>query len=162
MQRSLTSQPIYSVAKKGRYALVVADFNQEITSELENGCRDELLRCGVSPRAIHTVHVPGAFELPLLALRLAQTKKFSAVIALGCIIRGQTPHDRYIAQETARGLGQAALQTGVPILFGVLTPLTLHQAWERAKGKHHKGRESAQAALQMVETLSGFQRSSWA
>lgn len=97
------------------------------------------------------VPVPGAFELPLVAQRLARSKKFDAVIALGCVIRGETPHDRYIAMEVARGIGQVALETNVPVLFGVLTPLNARQARARAgKGPNNKGTEAALAALEMA------------
>lgn len=129
------------------FAVVVARFNHAITDSLRDACVQTLESHGGSVRV---VPVPGAFELPLVARRLARSKKFDAVIALGCIVRGETPHDRYIAMEVARGLGQVALETNVPILFGVLTPLNSRQARARAgKGPNNKGAEAALAALEM-------------
>ncbi len=137
---------------RGRqFAVVVARFNGPITDALKDACVSTLTASGAKVR---TVMVPGAFELPLVSQRLAKTKKFDAVIALGCVIRGETPHDRYISMETARGLGQAALTTNVPIVFGVLTPLTPRQAWARAgKGPNNKGVEAAEAALEMADLM---------
>lgn len=129
-------------------AVVAARFNSVITESLREACVRTLKSHGASVRV---VPVPGAFELPLVARRLARSKKFDAVIALGCIIRGETPHDRYIAMEVTRGLGQVALETDVPILFGVLTPLNVRQARARAgKGSSNKGEEAALAALEMA------------
>ena len=103
---------------------------------------------------IQVVPVPGSFELPMVAQRLTQRRHFHGVIALGCILRGKTPHDQYIAQEVARGLGEVALQTDTPVIFGVLTPLTIAQARERSgNGPRNKGREAALAALQMANVL---------
>ncbi|MBP9128399.1 MAG: 6,7-dimethyl-8-ribityllumazine synthase [Elusimicrobia bacterium] len=137
-----------------RFAVVVARFNAPITEVLREACVSTLTAHGAGVRV---VSVPGAFELPLAAQRLAQSKKYDAVIALGCVIRGETPHDRYISMETARGLGQVALTTGVPVLFGVLTPLNERQARARAgRGPNNKGAEAALAALEMaalMETL---------
>lgn len=137
-----------------RFAVVVARFNAPITDAMRDACVSTLTAHGAGVRV---VAVPGAFELPLAAQRLAQSKKYDAVIALGCVIRGETPHDRYISMETARGLGQAALTTGVPVLFGVLTPLNVRQARARAgRGSSNKGAEAALAALEMaalMETL---------
>lgn len=131
-----------------KFAVVVARFNHAITDSLRDACVRTLEAHGGSARV---VPVPGAFELPLVARRLARSKKFDAVIALGCVIRGETPHDRYIAMEVARGLGHVALETDVPILFGVLTPLNARQARARAgKGPHNKGAEAALAALEMA------------
>ncbi|MBL0059646.1 MAG: 6,7-dimethyl-8-ribityllumazine synthase [Elusimicrobia bacterium] len=137
-----------------RFAVLVARFNGEITERLREACIRTLESHGGSARV---VHVPGAFELPWAARRLARSKKFDAVIALGCIVRGQTPHDRYIAMEVARGLGQAALETDVPVLFGVLTPLNARQAKARAgHGPTNKGAECALAALEMANLARGL------
>lgn len=137
-----------------RFALVVSRFNAAITGDLLRSCREELAYRGVSERDMRVVWVPGAFELALAAQSLARSGRFDAVVALGCIIRGETPHDRYIAQETARGLGQAALDTGVPMIFGVLTPLNLRQAKARSgRGSRNKGREAALAALEIANLI---------
>lgn len=149
MKLSPLSAPHSLLGGRGRrFGVVVARFNSAITDKLRDACVSTLESHGA---AVSVVPVPGAFELPLVARRLARTKKFDAVIALGCIIRGETPHDRYIAMEVARGLGQAALETDVPVLFGVLTPLTSRQARARSgKGSNNKGAEAALAALEMA------------
>ncbi len=137
-----------------RFAVMVSDFNVPITDGLLSYCLKTLKLAGVAHSDVAVLRVPGAFELPLTGLTLAKTKKYDAVIALGCIIRGETPHDRYISQETARGLGQAALQTGVPMIFGVLTTLNAAQARARSgSGPLNKGRESALAALRMANLM---------
>jgi 6,7-dimethyl-8-ribityllumazine synthase len=153
----IRSRVVSKIKRDGRgrrFAVVVARFNASITDAMRDACVSTLTAHGAKVRA---VSVPGAFELPLAAQRLAQSKKYDAVIALGCVIRGETPHDRYISMETARGLGQAALTTGVPVLFGVLTPLNVRQARARAgRGPTNKGAEAALAALEMaalMETL---------
>ena len=134
-----------------RFGVVVSDFNGDITEKLLKSCLKTWEENGTRPESVTVVHVPGSFELPLMAQEMARTKKYDAVAALGCIIRGQTPHDRYLSQEVARGLGQAALNTGVPVIFGVLTTLNVKQALARAgKGSSDKGREAALAALQMA------------
>ncbi len=149
MKRKPSSVPSALLEGRGRrFAVVVARFNKDITGKLEEACVRTLASHGSKTRV---VPVPGAFELPLVARRLARSRKFDGVIALGCIIRGQTPHDRYIAQEVSRGLGQVALETDVPVIFGVLTPLTLRQAQARAgNGSSNKGAEAALAALEMA------------
>ncbi len=144
---SSVSSPLLN-GRGRRFAVVVARFNSVITDSMRDACVRTLESHG---GAVRVIAVPGAFELPLVARRLARSKKYDAVIALGCIIRGETPHDRYIAMEVARGLGQAALETDVPILFGVLTPLNARQARARAgKGPNNKGAEAALAALEMA------------
>jgi len=148
-----------SAGKGRRFALVVSDFNRGVTGRLAASCRETLMKHGAAAKDISETRVPGAFELPLACQTLARTKRFSAVIALGCIIRGETPHDRYLAKETARGLGQAALDTGVPVIFGVLTPLNVKQANARAnKGPLDKGREAALAALHMAGLMPRLKR----
>ncbi len=143
-------------AKGLRFAVAVADFNAPITDRLLEGCLETLRAAGAAEKDLRVVRVPGAFELPLACLSLARAKRYAAVIALGCVIRGETPHDRYICQAVARGLMDAGLQTGVPVLFGVLTPLNEKQAWDRAgKGPGNKGREAALAALQMARFMKG-------
>lgn len=138
-----------------RFAIVVSRFNEFITSKLLSGAVDSLERHGCDREDITCVHVPGAFELPLAAQKLAQSGHFDAVICLGCVIRGQTPHFEYIAGEAAKGIGQVALSTGVPTSFGVITADTLEQAVERAGAKAgNKGVEAALSAIEMTNLLS--------
>ncbi|HRY29144.1 MAG TPA: 6,7-dimethyl-8-ribityllumazine synthase [Elusimicrobiota bacterium] len=142
-----------------RIAVVAARFNAPVTERLLDGCRRGLAECGVRARDISVTWMPGAFELPLAAQTLAQSKKYDAVITLGCILRGETPHDRYIAQATAGGVAQAALATGVPVMFGVLTPLSVAQARARAgTGTDNKGYEVAVAAVETARLLRPLRR----
>jgi len=129
-------------------------FNEFITGRLLAGALDTLHRHGVEDTAVTVGWVPGSFELPVVVKRMAESGKYDAVIALGCVIRGGTPHFEYIAAEAAKGIGQAALQTGVPILFGVLTTDNIEQAVERAGTKAgNKGADAAAAAIEMVSLL---------
>jgi 6,7-dimethyl-8-ribityllumazine synthase len=138
-----------------RVAIVVARFNESITSGLLAGARERLAEAGVSGDAVTVLHVPGAFEIPLMARGLAASGRFNAVICLGCLIKGDTMHFEYIAAATAQGIMDAGLSTGIPVTFGVLTTLTDAQAEERAApGPGNKGREAAQAALEMVTLLT--------
>ncbi len=143
-----------------RFALAVSRFNQAITDRLLSAARETLLSAGARPEDLEIYPVPGAFELPLAAQRLAQTKRFHAVICLGAVIRGETPHFDFIAVQASQGIGQAALNTGVPIIFGVLTTDTLAQAAERAaplrggRGRRtNRGREAAFAAVEMARLM---------
>lgn len=134
------------------FALVVSRFNELITERLLEGARAALLQHGVAPEAVDVVWVPGAWELPGAVRRVAQTERYAAVIALGCVIRGETPHFDYVAGQAARGLGAVALEATVPIPFGVLTTETAEQALARAGGKSgNKGWEAALAALEMAD-----------
>jgi 6,7-dimethyl-8-ribityllumazine synthase len=138
-----------------RFAVAVSRFNSVITESLLEACLRTLSRHGAAPPRV--ARAPGAFELPFIAKRLAASKKFHAVIVLGCIIRGETPHDRYISMEVARGIGQAALDTGVPVIFGVLTTLNAKQARARAgSGPKNKGAEAALAALEMANLTAAL------
>jgi 6,7-dimethyl-8-ribityllumazine synthase len=138
-----------------RVAIVVARFNEEITSGLLAGARERLAEAGVTDEALTVVHVPGAFEIPLVARGLAASGGFNAVVCLGCLIKGDTMHFEYIASATTQGIMDAGLATGIPVTFGVLTTLTDAQAAERAApGPANKGREAAQAALDMVALLT--------
>lgn len=140
-----------------RFALVVAQFNEEITRGLLDGAREALADADVSADDIVVVHVPGAFEIPLVALRLAESGRYAAVICLGCLIKGDTMHFEYIADATAHGIMEAASVTGVPVTFGVLTTLTEEQALARAaRGPANKGREAAAAAVQMASLMQGL------
>jgi 6,7-dimethyl-8-ribityllumazine synthase len=135
--------------------VVVGRFNGEITSRLLDGALDALAEAGVARERIDVMPVPGAFELPLGAMALARTRRYACVIALGCIIRGDTPHFEYIAGEAASGVQLAGLETGVPVAFGVLTCDNRRQAEERAGGaKGDKGAEAARTALEMADALS--------
>jgi 6,7-dimethyl-8-ribityllumazine synthase len=134
-----------------RVALVVSRYHRDITDRLETGARRALRAAGVDDAAIATVGVPGAFELAQAAHRLAATGRWDAIVCLGCLIKGDTPHFDYIARATADGIMRASQSTGVPISFGVLTTLTRRQAGARAgNGDANKGREAALAALDMA------------
>jgi 6,7-dimethyl-8-ribityllumazine synthase len=134
-----------------RFAIVASRWNDFISSRLVEGALDALERLGAEEKLVEVFRVPGAFEIPLLALRLAESEKFDAVICIGTIIRGQTPHFEYIAGEVTRGIGEAGLQTGVPVVFGVVTADTVDQAIDRAGVKlGNKGFEAATTAVELV------------
>lgn len=134
-----------------KFVIVSARFNEFIVDSLVKGANSALTRLGVSPDDITHVRVPGAFELSVICTRLAKSGKFSAVIALGAVIRGATSHFDYVAGEAARGVASATAATGVPVIFGVLTTDTIEQAIERAGTKAgNKGAEAAQTAVEMV------------
>lgn len=139
-------------AKGFRFALVVSRFNDLLTGRLVEGALDCLARHGARDEDLTVVKVPGSWELPLVAERLAVSGKVDAVIGLGVLIRGATPHFDYIAAETAKGLAQVALSSGIPVSFGVLTCDSLEQALERSGSKAgNKGWQAAQAAIEMVQ-----------
>ncbi len=135
-----------------RIGIVVGRFNSYIVESLLSGAVDTLTRCGVAREHITVVRVPGAFELPLAADKLASSGKYEGVVALGAVIRGATPHFDYVAGECSKGLARVALQRGVPVGFGVLTTETVEQAIERAGSK--AGNKGADAALSTVEMVS--------
>jgi 6,7-dimethyl-8-ribityllumazine synthase len=138
----------------GRFALVAARFNSAIVENLVVGALDGLKRHGVADDAIDLVRVPGSYEIPLIAQRLAVSKQYAAVICLGAVIRGDTDHYDYVASEAASGVAQAALATGVPVIFGILTCDTLEQALHRAGAKAgNKGFDAALTAIEMVNLL---------
>jgi 6,7-dimethyl-8-ribityllumazine synthase len=140
--------------------IVVGRFNGDITSRLLDGAMDALAEAGVVRERVDVMPVPGAFELPLGAMALAKTRRYACVIALGCIIRGDTPHFEYVAGEAASGIQLAGLDTGVPVSFGVLTCDSREQAEERAGGaKGNKGAEAARTALEMADALSRLRAS---
>jgi 6,7-dimethyl-8-ribityllumazine synthase len=130
--------------------IVVARFNGQLTSELLTRALDELERAGVGREAVTVIPVPGAFELPLAAMALAKTRRYSCIVALGAVVRGETPHFEYVAGEAASGLQLAGLETGVPVSFGVLTTDTEEQARERLD----KGAEAVRTALEMADVFS--------
>lgn len=134
-----------------RFGIVVAKFNKFVTSKLLKSCIEGLTKYGVAGEDIEVVRVPGAFEIPLVARTLASTKRLDAVICLGAVIRGDTPHFDYISAEASRGIGQAAMDSDVPIIFGVLTTDTVAQAIERAEPrKFNRGGEAAKSAIEMA------------
>jgi 6,7-dimethyl-8-ribityllumazine synthase len=139
------------VASGCRFAIVVSRFNEEITSGLLHGARQALAAAGVDDTHVTVVHVPGAFELPAAALRVAQSGSVDAVICLGCLIKGDTMHFEYIADAASHGIMNVSVTTGVPVAFGLLTTTTDEQAIERSKpGDGNKGREAARAAVEMA------------
>jgi 6,7-dimethyl-8-ribityllumazine synthase len=147
IEGSLTAPP-------GRFAVVAGRFNQFVVRHLVEGTLDGLRRHGVGDDAVDVVWAPGSFEIPLVAQRLARSHKYVAVICLGAVIRGDTDHYDYVAAGVANGIAQAALSTGVPVVFGVLTCDTLEQAINRAGAKSgNKGFEAAVTALEMVNLL---------
>jgi len=138
-------------AEAFRFAIVASRWNELISARLVEGALDGLKRLGAKDANVNLYRVPGAFEIPLLALRLAQSRRFDAIICLGTIIRGQTPHFDYIASEVARGISQAGLTTGLPVVFGIVTADTIDQALDRAGVKlGNKGFEAAMTAVELV------------
>jgi 6,7-dimethyl-8-ribityllumazine synthase len=146
-------------APAGRFAVVVSRYNSNITAKLLAGAVEKLTAGGVKDANIDVAWVPGAWELPLAAARFARDGQHVAVLCLGAVIRGETTHDQYINQQVSSSLGQLALETGVPVLFGVLTCNTLEQAIHRAGGNQgNKGVECAEAALEMASLLTKLPR----
>ena len=142
------------LARDLRFAIVAARFNEAIVEHLVRGAVDALVRHGASERQIEVIRVPGAFDLPFIARRVALAKRADAIIALGCVIRGATPHFDYVAGQCASGIARAADDSGIPIAFGVLTTDTIEQAVERAGTKAgNKGTDAAMVALEMANLL---------
>ena len=136
------------------YAIVVSRFNEFITKELLTGCQDEFKKLGIKKSQLEVYWVPGAFEIPLLAQKLAQKRHIEAVVGLGAVIRGETIHFDLVAKGAADGIMQAGLRTGKPIVFGLITAETVQQAYDRSSDKkEHKGREAAETAVEMVRLL---------
>lgn len=141
------------ISSGGRYAIIVSRFNELINSKLLGGAKDCLLRHGVKDEEIDIIWVPGSFEIPLVADKLC-AKDYIAVIALGAVIRGATPHFNYVSAEVSKGVAQVSLKHGKPVIFGVLTTDTIEQAIERAGTKSgNKGWDAALSALEMVNLL---------
>jgi 6,7-dimethyl-8-ribityllumazine synthase len=137
-----------------RVAVVVSRYNATITGPMLEGARAAFEAAGHDPGALAVVQAPGSFELPALALAAARTRRFDGVLAIGCIIKGETEHDRYIAQAVASGLVDVTVATGVPVAFGVLTVETVEQARERAGGVHgNKGEQAMQALLSTIDQI---------
>jgi len=141
-------------AKGLKFAIVISRFNEFITGKLLEGAKDALLRHGAKEEDIEVVKVPGSFEIPMIAKKMALKGTFNAVICLGTVIRGATPHFEYIAAEVSKGIAMASMETGVPVVFGVLTCDTIEQAVERAGTKSgNKGWDAAMTAIEMAQLL---------
>jgi len=138
-------------------AIVVSRFNELVTRALLAGAQDGLARHGVEPDSVDVAWVPGSFEIPLAARKLAESGRYQAVVCLGAVIRGETPHFDHVANQASSGISRVALDTGVPVIFGVLTADTLEQAMERAGGKMgNKGYDAAVAAIEMANLMRGL------
>lgn len=143
------------IAKGKKFGIVVSRFNDFITKDLVAGCLDALTRHGADDKDITVVWVPGAFEIPSVAQKLTKAKSYDAVICLGTVIRGSTPHFDYIASEVSKGIANVSLDTGLPVIFGVITADTIEQAIERAGAKEgNKGRDAALSAIEMANLLA--------
>jgi 6,7-dimethyl-8-ribityllumazine synthase len=143
------------IAKGRKFAIVASRFNDFITKELVAGCSDTLIRHGAEERHLTMAWVPGALEIPLVAQKMAKSKSYDAVICLGTVIRGATPHFDYVAAEAAKGIAKVSLESGLPVIFGVITADTIEQAIERAGTKDgNKGRDAALNAIEMANLLS--------
>ncbi|MCX5700888.1 MAG: 6,7-dimethyl-8-ribityllumazine synthase [Candidatus Omnitrophica bacterium] len=142
------------IAKGKKFAILASRFNDFMTKELVSGCVDTLVRHGCSDQDLVITWVPGAFEIPLVAAKLAKTKDYDAVICLGTVIRGSTPHFDFIASEVSKGIAKVSQDTGLPVIFGVITADTIEQAVERSGTKDgNKGRDAALSAIEMVNLL---------
>ncbi|MDR7077581.1 6,7-dimethyl-8-ribityllumazine synthase [Neobacillus niacini] len=141
-----------------KVGIVVGRFNEFITSKLLSGAQDALIRHGVSETDVDLAWVPGAFEIPLVAQKMANSKKYDAVITLGTVIRGSTPHFDFVCNEVAKGVSKITLSTGIPVIFGVLTTDSIEQAIERAGTKAgNKGWDSASVAIEMANLCRSFE-----
>lgn len=142
------------IAEGLKVGIVASRFNEFITSKLISGCMDGLIRHGVSEEDVTLAWVPGAFEIPMIAKKMAVSKKYDAVICLGAVIKGSTSHYDYVCAETSKGIAMASMETGVPVIFGVLTTDTIEQAIERAGTKAgNKGYDCAMSAIEMANLL---------
>jgi 6,7-dimethyl-8-ribityllumazine synthase len=145
------------VAKDGKFGIIVGRFNEFIGGKLLDGALDGLKRHGVSEENIEIVWVPGAYEIPLVSKKMAKTKNYDAILCLGAVIRGETPHFDYVSSEVSKGIANVSIDTEVPIIFGVLTTDTIQQAIERAGTKAgNKGFDAALSAIEMTNLLSQF------
>ena len=140
-----------------KFGLVISRFNEFITKKLLEGAQDALLRHGVGEEDIEVAWVPGSFEIPLIAKKLAQTERYDAVICLGAVVRGGTPHFEYIAAEVSKGIAKVGLETGLPVIYGVITADTLEQAIERAGTKEgNEGFRAAASAIEMANLVKSI------
>lgn len=138
-----------------KFCIVVSRFNEFVVSKLLAGALDELKRHGVSDDNIDIVKVPGAFEIPLASQKFAKSGKYNAIITLGAVIKGSTPHFDYVSAEVSKGVSHVSLETGIPVIFGVLTTDNVEQAIERAGVKMNKGADAAKSAIEMANLLRG-------
>ena len=142
------------IAKGSKFAIVVSRFNDFMTKELVSGCVDTLTRHGAKSEDVSITWVPGAFEIPTVAQKIARSKNYDAIICLGTIIRGATPHFDYIASEASKGVAKVSLDSGLPVIFGIITADTIEQAIERAGTKDgNKGKDAALNAIEMVNLM---------
>jgi 6,7-dimethyl-8-ribityllumazine synthase len=157
-----TKAPAYvpgTVPTSARVAIAAARFNAELVDELLDGCLERLDELGIAKGRVNVERVPGAFELPLAAKALCSTGRYAAVICLGAVVRGETPHFDFVAGECARGIARVALDEVIPVIFGVLTTNDDEQAWARAGGNHgHVGKQSAEAAVEMINLMRRTQK----
>jgi len=146
------------IGKGLKFAVVVSRFNELITTKLLDGARDALLRHGANEDDIDIVWTPGCLEIPLISKKLAQSNKYDAIVCLGAVIRGGTPHSEYVASEVSRGIGRVSLDTGLPVIQGIITADTLEQAIQRAGAKEgNKGFTAAVGAIEMANLLKAIQ-----
>ena len=146
--------PEKEVLGRQKYAVAVSDWNPKITSALLKGALDALAECGVKPPNIKVVHVPGTFELTYASKQLSRDPSYNAVIALGCVIQGETPHFKYVCEGVAAGISQLNTESAVPVIFGVLTTANMQQALDRSGGIHgNKGIEAAITAVKMANII---------
>jgi 6,7-dimethyl-8-ribityllumazine synthase len=146
------------IGKGLKFAVVVSRFNELITTKLLDGARDALLRHGANEDDIDIVWTPGCLEIPLISKKLAQSDKYDAIVCLGAVIRGGTPHSEYVASEVSRGIGRVSLDTGLPVIQGIITADTLEQAIQRAGAKEgNKGFAAAVNAIEMANLLKAIQ-----
>lgn len=142
------------IAKGKSFGIAISRFNDLVTKELLSGCIDTLVRHGAEEKEIQVVWAPGAYEIPLVAQKMARSKKYDAIICLGAVIRGATPHFDYIAAEASKGVAKVMLDNAVPVIFGIITADTIEQAIERAGTKDgNKGRDAAVNAIEMANVL---------
>lgn len=147
------------IGPHARVAVVAARFNAFIVDQLLTGCLHRLAQLGAAEGMVDVFRVPGAFELPVAAKAAAQSRRYAAVICLGCVVRGDTPHFEYVAGEAARGIQQVAVSEGLPVIFGVLTTNTEQQALDRTGGSHgHAGQRAAEAAAEMIDVIARIAR----
>jgi len=145
------------IGKGLKFGIIVSRFNEFFSSKLLDGAKDALIRHGVAETDVEVAWTPGSFEIPLIAQKMAESKKYDAVICLGAVIRGGTPHFDYIAAEVAKGVANVGLKTGVPVIFGVITTDTLEQAIERSGTKDgNKGFDAATSAIEMANLVKGL------
>ena len=143
------------LAQNKKFGIVVSRFNDFITEKLVGGAIDALIRCGADDADIEIVKVPGAFEIPMIAKKMAEKKRYDAIVCLGAVIRGSTPHFDYVSAEVSKGVAQVGMEAGVPVIFGILTTDNIEQAIERAGSKAgNKGWSAAVSAVEMVNLVS--------